>query len=160
MTKEVVVGVGSYFVAGNPTKLICIGLGSCIAVALHSSTGKVGGLCHAMLPKYEEGKDKVIPEKYVDTSIYLMVDEITDMGIKKRAIKAKIVGGAQMFSFISPHALDIGRRNIETAKETLKREGIVIVAEDVGGNKGKTIFFDIKTGTLEVRISGEKTKVI
>lgn len=160
MTKELVVGVGSYFVAKNPTKLICIGLGSCLAIALHSSTRHVGALSHAMLPKYMEGKDKKIPEKYVDTSIYLMADDMQDIGIKKREIKAKLVGGAQMFSFISPHTLDIGRRNIETAKETLKQEGIPIIAENVGGNKGKTIFFDIKTGAIEVRISGEKTKII
>jgi chemotaxis protein CheD len=65
-----------------------------------------------------------------------------------------------MYSFISPHALDIGRRNIETAKVTLKEEKIPILAEDVGGNKGKTISFDIKSGRILVCVQGQKKKVI
>lgn len=160
MDKEIVVGVGSYYVAKNPTKLVCIGLGSCVAIAIHAPKRHIGALSHAMLPKYIEGKDKIIPEKYVDTSIYLMVDDMQAMGVKKRAMKAKLVGGAQMFSFISPQALDIGRRNIEIAKATLKEEGIPIVAEDVGGNKGKTISFDIKSGRILVSVQGRKKKVI
>jgi chemotaxis protein CheD len=160
MEKEIVVGVGTYHVAKNPKKLICIGLGSCLAIAIHAPMQHIGALSHAMLPKYMEGKDKVIPEKYVDTSIYLMVDDMQAMGVKKSAMKAKLVGGAQMFSFISPHALDIGRRNIETAKVTLKEEKIPILAEDVGGNKGKTISFDIKSGRILVCVQGQKKKVI
>jgi chemotaxis protein CheD len=160
MTQEIVVGVGSYHVAKNPTKLICIGLGSCIAAALWIPDKRIGALAHAMLPRYDKGKDKMNPGKYVDTSIYLMVDELHEMGGRKGSIKAKIVGGAQMFSFTSPIAMDVGRRNIETAKTTLKEEGIPIIAQDIGGTKGRTISFDIATGNIEIRVSGKKTWVI
>lgn len=160
MVKEIIVGVSSYYVGRNPSKLICIGLGSCVAIALHDAQNHVGALAHAMLPSYHEGRDKSNPGKYVDTSIYLMVDELAELGAKKRMIKAKIVGGAQMFSFVSPDALDVGRRNIECAKNTLKDEGIPIIAEDVGGKKGRTMTFDLKTGTIEIKTSGEKNKEI
>jgi chemotaxis protein CheD len=160
MTKEIIVGVSSYFVGKNPSKLICIGLGSCVAIALHDGQNHLGALAHAMLPSYHEGRDRTNPGKYVDTSVYLMVDELTELGAKKRFIKAKLVGGAQMFSFLSPDALDVGRRNIESAKLTLKNEGIPIISEDVGGKKGRTMYFDLKTGKVEIRTSGEKTKEI
>ena len=160
MTKEIIVGVSSYYVCRNPTILTCIGLGSCLAIALHDSTQHLGALAHAMLPSYHEGRDKSNPGKYVDTSIFLMVDELQEMGAKKRFIKAKLVGGAQMFSFISPNSLDVGRRNIECAKETLKKEGIPIVAKDVGGKKGRTISFDLRTGIIEIKTSGEIVKEI
>ena len=160
MTKEIIVGVSSYYVGNNPSTLVCIGLGSCVAIALHESQNHMGSLAHAMLPAYHEGRDRSNPGKYVDTSVYLMVDELLELGAKKRFIKAKIVGGAQMFSFLSPDALDVGRRNIECAKSTLKNEGIPIVSEDVGGKKGRTMYFDLKTGMIEVRTSGEKTKEI
>jgi chemotaxis protein CheD len=160
MSKEIIVGVSSYYVARNPTTLVCIGLGSCVAIALHESQNHVGALAHAMLPSYHEGRDKSNPGKYVDTSVYLMVDELLELGAKKRFIKAKLVGGAQMFSFISPDALDVGKRNIESAKLTLKKEGIPVVAEDVGGKKGRTMSFDLKSGKIEVRTSQEKTKEI
>jgi chemotaxis protein CheD len=137
MTKEIIVGVSSYYVGRNPTNLICIGLGSCVAIALHDAQNHMGALAHAMLPSYHEGRDKSNPGKYVDTSIYLMVDELLELG-----------------------ALDVGRRNIECAKKTLKDEGIPIVSEDVGGKKGRTMCFDLKTGSIEVKTSGEKNKEI
>jgi chemotaxis protein CheD len=160
MTNEIIVAVGKYYVARNPTQLICIGLGSCLAVTLYDPKNRIGSLAHAMLPNYVEGIDKSNPGKYVDTSIYLMVDEILEMGGNRRAIEAKLVGGSQMFSFISPGALDIGSRNIEIAKKILDQEGIPIKKEDVGGTKGRTITFDIRTGEMEVRVSGEENKII
>jgi chemotaxis protein CheD len=160
MVKEILVGVSSYYVGRNPSRLICIGLGSCVAIALHEPQNHMGALAHAMLPSYHEGRDKSNPGKYVDTSIYLMVDELAELGAEKRRIKAKIVGGAQMFSFISSDALDVGRRNIEWAKRTLKEEGIPIVAEDVGGKRGRTMTFDLKTGIIEIKTNGEKNKEI
>jgi chemotaxis protein CheD len=160
MAKEIIVVVGTYIVAKNPTTLTCIGLGSCLAVVLHDRNQRVGGLTHSMLPRYDEGKDKLNPGKYVDTSIYLMVDELLQMGSTKRALKAKIIGGAQMFNFQNSDILDVGNRNIRAAKETLKAEGIPIVAQEVGGNKGRTISFNIKTGKIEIRINNKPNKTI
>lgn len=160
MSTDIIVGVSSYYTGKNPSKLVCIGLGSCVAIALHEAQNHIGALAHAMLPSYHEGRDKSNPSKYVDTSVYLMVDELMELGAKKHFIKAKLVGGAQMFTFISPDALDVGRRNIESAKLTLKNEGIPVVSEDVGGKKGRTMYFDLKTGKIEIRTSGEKTKEI
>ena len=160
MSQEYIVGVGSYCVANNPTKLLCIGLGSCLAIALHVPVKRIGTLAHAMLPLYKEGRDKNNPEKYVDTSIYLMVDELMDAGVKKSSIRAKLIGGAQMFSYLSPDTLDVGTRNIESANRILREEGIPIIAKDVGGNRGRTISFDIRTGLIDVKTSGLTAKVI
>lgn len=160
MSKEIIIGVSSYYVGRNPSTLICIGLGSCVAIALHDAQNHMGALAHAMLPFYHEGRDKSNPGKYVDTSIYLMADEMEELGANKAMIKAKIVGGAQMFTFISPDALDVGSRNIECAKKILKDEGIPIVSEDVGGKKGRTMSFDLKSGIIEIKTSGEKNKEI
>jgi chemotaxis protein CheD len=113
-----------------------------------------------MLPRYEEGRDKVNAGKYVDTAIYLMVDELLEMGGKKHAFTAKIVGGSQMFNFVVTDTLDIGSRNIEAAIATLKKEGIPIIAEDVGGHVGRTIHFDLRIGKILIQTSGKVTKEI
>ena len=158
--QEVIVGVSSYYVARNPSTLSCLGLGSCLAIALHDPVRHIGGLSHAMLPNYNEGKDKKNPSKYVDTSIYIMVDEIVSLGGKRSSLKAKIVGGAQMFTFISPDTMDIGKRNIQVAKETFKKERIPLIAKEIGGRRGRTIHFDLKTGKIEVKVQGLEPKVI
>lgn len=157
MTREIIIGVSSYYVCRNPMRLTCIGLGSCMAIVLYDPKKNLGALAHAMLPSYQDGIDKTNPAKYVNTSIYLMVDELCKLGSSRKNIKAKLVGGAQMFSFMGPNTFDVGRRNIESAKYTLESEGIPIIAEDVGGKKGRTISFDIRTGCVHIRKSGANT---
>jgi chemotaxis protein CheD len=56
--------------------------------------------------------------------------------------------------------LDIGRRNINSAHKTLKKEKIKLKSEAVGGTSGRTINFDLKTGKIQIKTSGKKTKVI
>jgi chemotaxis protein CheD len=160
MTKEIIVEVSTFCVAGNPTKLMCLGLGSCLGIALCEPKAKLGGLGHAMLPLFEEGRNKSNLAKYVDTSIYLMVDDIVERGGKKSNIFAKLVGGSRMFQMFNEDTLDIGKRNITAAHNTLKKEKIRIRTEEVGGTVGRTIVFDIATGTIQIKTSGKKVKVI
>lgn len=150
-----VVGVGEYQVVHSPEKLVCLGLGSCVGIAIFDLQNQIGGLIHAMLPKYEEGRDKTNASKYADSSIMLMVDEMVEAGARRAFMKAKMAGGAQMFSFISSDTLNIGLRNSAVAKETLRKENIPLVAEDVGGTKGRTIFFRSSDGSLRIQKGGE-----
>lgn len=160
ITKEIIVEVSSYHIAGNPTKLMCLGLGSCLGIALYEPKARLGGLAHAMLPKFKEGRNKTNLAKYVDTSIYLMVDDIIERGGKKNNLSAKLVGGSRMFLTMCEDTLDIGKRNINSAHETLKKEKIKIRAEEVGGTCGRTISFDLTTGKIQIRTSGKEIKTI
>ena len=45
----------------------------------------------------------------------------------------------------------IGPRNVEAVKKQLSILHIALVGEDVGGNSGRTIEFDPKTGVLQIR---------
>lgn len=144
----------------NPARLHCVGLGSCAAIILHDRIHRLGGLAHAMLPRYEEGHDKARPGKYVDTAIYLMVEELLEMGAARQGIVAKVVGGAQMFSTVASDFLDIGARNIASSRQILKKEGIRIIAEDVGGKQGRSLVFDVRTGGVLVTTGRESTRSI
>ena len=47
-----------------------------------------------------------------------------------------------MFNFSDKSIIsDIGKRNSEAVKKTLKDEYIQVVAEEIGGNKGRTMIF-------------------
>lgn len=157
MTDEFIVDVATLRVAGNPARLKCLGLGSCLGIALYEHRARIGGLAHAMLPRFELGRNKRNPARYVDTSIYIMLDEIIEKGGRKHNIQAKIVGGAKMFANMGLETMDIGQRNIEAARKTLKKERISIKAMDVGGNKGRTMSFDLKTGVIEIKTIREKS---
>jgi chemotaxis protein CheD len=54
----------------------------------------------------------------------------------------------------------IGERNIEAVKRELKRHRVKIVAQDVGGNYGRTIEFYSENGMLSVKTIGHGIRVI
>ena len=62
----------------------------------------------------------------------------------------KCFGGADMFSrkIEKPGVVSVGRQNIMTAEETLKREGFTIAKQDVGGLGGRKLFFYTHTGEV------------
>jgi chemotaxis protein CheD len=72
-----------------------------------------------------------------------------------------MAGGAQMFSFSGKTTLlKIGERNAQAVEQELKKAGIPLLALDVGGNFGRTIHFNIKTGELNIRTINHGEKVI
>lgn len=158
MPKEILVEVGRYKVATNPTVLKSIGIGSCLSIILYDPEKRIGGMAHAMLPYYEEGRDRNNPIKYVDTSIYVMIDELLRMGADKKRLIAKVAGGAQMFSFLGSDIMNVGDRNIKAVKEVLKKEKIRLKAEDFGGNCGRTVIFDTVTGDVIIRTASDNTE--
>jgi chemotaxis protein CheD len=47
--------------------------------------------------------------------------------------------------------LALGARNVEVARERLSAEGIPVVAEDTGGDLGRKLIFEVRTGSAWVR---------
>ncbi|SFM31873.1 chemotaxis protein CheD [Gracilibacillus orientalis] len=151
ITTVIKVGIADLKVTHVPNTLKTSGLGSCVGVVIYEQ--KIAGLAHVMLPDSTASNKSILNEmKYADTSIDLLLEQLLTEGVCRSKLKAKIAGGAQMFSFKSDNnMLNIGQRNIEAVLAKLKEHKIPIVAQDVGGNKGRTIEFNIETGMLEVR---------
>jgi len=73
-------------------------------------------------------------------------------------LSAKIAGGANMFPSLKNNALNIGAKNIDAVKAALDRHGIKLLAEDVGGQNGRRIAFNLGTGVATVRRFNGETK--
>ena len=52
---------------------------------------------------------------------------------------------------------DIGARNTAAVKEALKKLNIPILAEETGGNKGRTMIVNSEDGVVTIRIVGQGT---
>ena len=160
MNGVITVGMADYKTARAPEILLTAGLGSCIGICIHDPILKLGGMAHIMLPT-ANGSLGGNPAKYADTALELLLKEISGMGAIKSRLKAKIAGGAQMFSFPGkPPILKIGDRNAEAVEQELKKKGIPLLVKDVGGNFGRTIHFDVGTGELRIRTINHGEKVI
>jgi len=146
-------------VAKGDAVLVSYGMGSCVGVAIFDPEQEVGGLAHVLLPGSPRQEDN--PMKFSDTAIKLLVEEIQRMGGYSESMFAKVVGGANMFSWIGDEdKKTIGERNVDAVLEKLAEMGIRVVAKDVGGTEGRTVEFYAGSGNITVRTAcGEETQL-
>jgi len=153
--------MGDIVVAKHPVVLTSLGLGSCIGLVIYDDIAKVAGMSHIMLPNNHEDKDVKKLGKYADTAVPKLIEDLIALGALKSRLKAKMAGGAQMFSVPGKNSasfLAIGERNIETTKKMLEQYGIPLVASDVGGNKGRSVEFYTDNWIMIVKVIGSEVK--
>jgi chemotaxis protein CheD len=152
---EIKVGIADLNVAHSPDKLITVGLGSCVGIAIYDKVLALGGLAHIMLPDSSQFNKVTNEIKFADLAIPILVQDMIKKGAKLKNMRAKIAGGASMFNFADKSiVMDIGNRNGIAVKSALKELSIPIIAEDIGGNKGRTLIFDTASGVLSIRTVG------
>ncbi|MCH5184813.1 MAG: chemotaxis protein CheD [Oscillospiraceae bacterium] len=157
MASIVKVGIADLNVVKSPDSLISYALGSCVGICLYDEMAKVAGMSHILLPSKLESDSNLM--KFADTAIPLLVEKMVEKNARKIRMVAKIAGGANMFSGMMRSSTSrIGERNVAQTKETLKKLGIRIVAEDTGGTYGRTIEFSGETGILYVRSISNQNK--
>lgn len=129
------------------------GLGSCVGLTLFDPQLKVAGLAHVMLPSSDIAREGALNiAKYADTAIPELYRKMLELGAAPGRLVAKMAGGSQMFTFASSgDSMRIGPRNVESCKQQLYELSIPLLAEDTGGNYGRTIELDSMTGILYVR---------
>ena len=133
-------------------------MGSWLAIALYDPDREIGGLAHVMLPDGDaaENSDRK-PGKYADTAIRALLRRMVEQGANYTAVEAKIAGGSDMFEFES-FGEGVGQRNITAAKAELEKLGVPLIAEDVGGDHGRTVEFTPGTGTLIIKTADKSVE--
>lgn len=147
------VGIGEVRIEQGEVILAAFGVGSCIVIMLYDEIKKIGGLAHCLLPF---GSD--VSLKYPRNAITEMINQMSQKGASKAKIVAKLVGGATMFEGFERHA--IGKRNVARAREELNKLDIPIIAEDVFGNWGRSISFNLVNGEVKVRSYRHGEKIL
>lgn len=150
------IGIGEYRVGS--VRMASIGLGSCIGLTLYDPEQRIGAMVHIMLPESSGRTDR--PGKYADTAIPLIIDELVAKGSRKRSLVAKIAGGATMFEAFSA-SMNIGQRNIDKVRQVLSEQNVRILAEDVGGKMGRSVYFNPpENGRVTVRLANGSSRDI
>lgn len=158
---EIRVKVADYAVGREEQTLITIGLGSCVAIALYDPAARIGGLAHVLLPSEAMARDRSNPAKFPASAIALLLAEMTRLGADTRRVRAKLVGGASMFGNLLPAgAMNIGERNVSAARRSLDECGVPVVAEDVGMDYGRSVYFHLADGRIEIRSLKKGNSVI
>lgn len=162
MAQPIHVGMADLVVSKHPATLVTLGLGSCIGLVIYDQLSKAVGMVHIMLPDSREAKNIPKPGKFADTAVPLLLEELSKLGVNKSQLRAKMAGGAQMFTMPGKDSaiFSVGNRNVEATTKMLAAAGIRLVASDTGGSKGRSVEFNTETMKFTVKTLGSGTKEI
>jgi chemotaxis protein CheD len=148
---EIRVKVADHAVSRGSDVLSTIGLGSCVAIMLYDRATKIGGLAHILLPSESLSRDTSNRAKFPSLAVPLLLEEMRALG-SRGSLTAKIVGGASMFGNLLPTGgINMGERNVQATRQVLQKHNVPLVAEDVGADYGRSVYFDLATGLVTVR---------
>jgi len=156
------VQVADWAVGQGDTLITTLGLGSCVAIAIHDPVTRVGALAHILLPELTPNRSAANRAKFARTAVPMLLEEMARRGAGAApTLRARLAGGASMFAALLQNGgLNVGERNVVAAREALADAGIALVGEDTGGDYGRSVYFDLRDGRLEVRSLKRGTNVI
>jgi chemotaxis protein CheD len=154
---QTTLSLGEWAVTGDQeAQLTCVGLGSCVALVMFDPQARVGGMAHMVLPDSTAGRGGPAGAKFVDVAVPLIYRTMKEHGAFDARTHVYLAGGSQMLqTAVAAGSINIGQRNAEAAREQVKKLGLRIRAEHLGGNRGRTVRLNVGTGRVTVAIPGE-----
>jgi chemotaxis protein CheD len=139
---------GQLFVSSDPSAVTTI-LGSCVAICLWDPLLRQGGANHYLLPQCV-GTGLSSP-RFGNVAVQCLIDGILALGSQKHNLRAKVFGGACVIEAFAQGG-HLGTKNADLGLRILREEGIPVVAEDVGGRRGRKVIFHTDSGLALVRL--------
>jgi chemotaxis protein CheD len=94
---------------------------------------------------------------FVDTGLHALFSALEELNVERQRLKIYVAGGAQIMD--SSGFFNIGKKNYQALTEILARENLRICAEQVGGLVNRTMYLNVATGAVSLRISGQSKEV-
>jgi chemotaxis protein CheD len=139
-----------HIVASDVPCTISTVLGSCVSVCLFDSVHGIGGANHFLLPT--AGASALGSLRFGRPATEQLVRRLVAMGCRQRDLQAKVFGGADVLGFKGRAPSDtLGAQNVHVAKAMLEELRIPLVAEVVGGSRGRKLLFRPCDGEAWVR---------
>jgi chemotaxis protein CheD len=143
---------GEYYVTQHGELIVTV-LGSCVSACVRCKATGFGGMNHFMLP--ERGADRLCLDtsdgsaatRYGNFAMEHMINDLLKLGVKRRDLEVKIVGGSRILE----HMSDIGRLNIEFVRHYLRTEALLLAGEDVGDVYPRKVYYDPESGRVRVK---------
>jgi chemotaxis protein CheD len=149
------IGLGEWAVLREAGALACLGLGSCVALILDDRDARIGGMAHVVLPSPSLSRERSNPARFAETAVPFLINEMVRAGAVRGRLRARLAGGASLFAALTaPGTVQIGQRNLHAARTELAAAGVAIAAEAVGGEVGRSVWFEVGTGIVTVRSVG------
>ena len=139
---------GQVFASSEPSAVTTI-LGSCVAVVLWDDARRVGGLNHYLLPLWARPGDDTL--RFGNVAFERLLAELTARGAVRSRLRAKVFGGACLLVGAA-RGDHLGTKNVDVAHSLLATARIPLIAEDVGGRRGRKLIVHTDTGDAWVKL--------
>ena len=140
---------GQLYLSVEPSQVTTI-LGSCVAACIWDPAEGIGGLTHFLLPA---GPDRgPTSPKFGRTAIATLLEGLVRLGARPERLLAKVFGGACVLEPMRERSRHLGLQNVEIAMRLLAERSIPILAQDVGGERGRKLIFHTDTGGSWIRL--------
>jgi chemotaxis protein CheD len=149
LSASVYLHAGQVVVSAEPCIISTI-VGSCVAVYLFDPVRRAGGGNHYVLPI--AGGLSHASARYGDMAVDELIARMLALGCREGDLQAKLFGGAsiiQASEYIGAESL--GMKNVQLARHALYSRRIAVIAEDVGGTRGRKVVFRTDRGAVWVR---------
>jgi chemotaxis protein CheD len=153
-SRRVHVGQGEHYVTGDPHVMLSTVLGSCVAACIRDQRIGVGGMNHFLLPS--GGGDSDDARRYGVFAMEVLINEILKAGGRREHLRAKLFGGAQMFSDLK----QIGDANGAFAAKFLHDEGVALEAQSLGGRQARRVHFWPASGKALMKAIDDADSVV
>ena len=147
---------------GQADCLVAYGLGSCVVVCLWDAVARVAGMAHVVLPGADPtGAPNPKFARSVLPALFALM-QAQGAGADPRRYVARLAGGAQVLTVDGPGSLPrIGEQNSVALQEALAAAGVPVQATDLGGSKGRSVWFDPREGgQIRVRAVGSRERYL
>lgn len=146
---------GDHMVTDDAGVAVMTLLGSCVAACIRDPAIGVGGLNHFLLPGTSGAGQQ--SARYGSHAMEVLINNILRRGGQKQRLEAKVFGGGNVIDVSAKET--VGDRNAKFVTEWLQREGIRLLASDLGGDKARRVFYFPDTGRASVlRLASAETR--
>jgi chemotaxis protein CheD len=141
---------------GQDDCLVAYGLGSCVAICLWDPATRVAAMAHVVLPGADPSGAP--NPKFARSALPALVSLMQKAGAgpDPRRYVARLAGGAEVLAIGGTGKLPrIGVQNAIAVRESLETGGVSIQATELGGTRGRSVWFDPREGgQIRVRAVG------
>ncbi len=160
-TQEIYLQPGDFYFGDRNTRIRTI-LGSCVSIVMWHETRLIGGMCHYILPKRDKPIRDKLDGRYAEEAMELFLTKIQASNTRFRDYQVKIFGGGNMFPQYTKRGkcVDVPCQNVLAARALVKRHGLNLVGEHLGGAGHRQVYFDIWNGHVWMRRIEIDTKAL
>jgi len=136
--------LGFHQISKRPDEMLVTTLGSCVSACVRDPVASIGGMNHFLLPDVPDGQDNQVntAARYGSVAMERLINAILAEGGRRERLEVKVFGGAKVIKT----SVDVGDRNAAFVLDYLRREGLRLVSQDLGGRFARRVHFFPVTG--------------